>query len=372
MKHSFFAILAGTSCLISCAALLLADPAKPNQPTSPASTNWDDKGISSDKYEVPLKYTLPAQKNTVNFEQFPPIKIPKGFDFVLGFGAPFYEDFKTSSDGKLELLHQGVSGLYLANSYPRSYFSPENQYSFEMTYGILREAARSILRSNDWDINIDGDIRAIADTPPDTKDVPYEHLTPAGAILIGRHSFYVRGQGNSADDASYNIAKHSSIYMMDEESMSDRGWQYGSLDDLCGYINQGMMEAAEQMSGKAGSLRVEWYAKPISYFPHQHLELDNADLETVMAQAEKDLNEGVAAMGHPAWKAKQFYNDISAGYFKVPGMIIATPSITKTLLEKLSSRMASAFIVTTTSSLNTSAPKRRFSKSLPTGLNTAF
>lgn len=273
-----------------------------------------------DRFEVPLKYILPTQKNIVNFEQFPHVKIPQGFDFVLGFGAPFYKDYKTSPDGKLELLHQGVSGLYLANSYPRSYFSPKNQYSFEMTFGILREAARSILRSNDWDINIHGNIRAIADTPPDTKDVPYEHLTPAGAILLGKHSFYVRSHGNSADDASYNIPKHSSIYMMDEESMSERAWQYGSLYDLCGYINQGMMEAAEQMSGKAGSLRVEWYAKPISYFAHQHLELDNADLESVMAQAEKDLNDSVVAMGHPAWKAKQFYNELSAGYLKVPGI----------------------------------------------------
>jgi hypothetical protein len=320
LKHSFVAILAGTFYLACCISRLSADSVKPKQSSSPPSISWNNKGISTDKYQVPLRYTLPERRNTVNFEQFPHVQIPRGFDFVLGFGAPFYKDFKTSSDGKLELLHQGVSGLHLANSYPRSSFSPENQYSFEMTFGILKEAARSILRSNDWDINIHGNIRIIAESPLDTKDVPYEQLTPAGAILLGRHAFYVRSHGNSADDASYNIAKHSSIYMMDEESMSERGWQHGSLYDLCGYINQGMMEAAEQMSGKAGSLRVEWYAKPISYFAHQHLELDNADLKDVIARAEKDLNAGVVAMGHPAWKAKPFYNDISMGYFKVPGI----------------------------------------------------
>ncbi len=317
MKHAFLALLAGTSCLFSCASLISAEPAKPGQP---ASFNWNQKGISTEKNIVPLKYTLPTQKNTINFEQFPHVKVPKEFDFVLGFGAPFYKDLKTAPDGKLELLHQGVTGLYLANSYPRSHFAPENQYMFEITSGILREAANSVVRSKNWNVDTHGDIQAIAETPNGDHNLPYENLTPAGAILLGKHSFYVRSHGNSIDDESYNIARHSSIYMMDEESMSDRNWKHGSLYDLCGYINQGMMEAAEQLSGKEGSLRVEWYAKPISYFPHLYLELDNANLENIIGKAQQDLNIGNVAMGHPSWKTKPFYHDLGTGYFKVPGI----------------------------------------------------
>jgi hypothetical protein len=266
------------------------------------------KKTAAKEFTGVIKYDLPKGNNTTNWEQFQNLKLPEGIFHVGGFGFPLYADEKLQS-GKVNLLAKGFTQIANLEGLPRSTWDGKNVYYFNNLYYLIKVAARNMVK-NGKNGGTYGDIQSIANLRDDDSNIPYNKITVAGALELGRNVFYGSCCANSVDDQSWNILSNESVIMIDEESMHHYDWEGGDLYSLLGYINKGMMEAA------GPNYKVFWYGQPISRWIHANM-LSGVDALTEK-KVESAFNVENILMNSQGWKNSMWFVDANGGYSKVP------------------------------------------------------
>lgn len=255
-----------------------------------------------------VQYPLPKEANTTDWSKFPDLNLPEGISHVGGYGFPVYAN-ELLQNGKINLLAKGFSNLPNLHALPRKDWDGKNSYYFNQLFYLIRVAARNMVKQGKTGSEF-GNIEEIANGDNSDANIPYNRLTIAGAIELGKYIYYSSSSSNSIDNPNYDIPQNEAVIMLDEESMTNHKWEGGQSYALYGYLNQGMMEAA------GPNYRIFWYAQPVQRFWLKYIHVKPEDY--TMQDIEGLFDPNNILMNSQGWKNSTWYVDASGAYSKVP------------------------------------------------------
>ncbi|MFS0489905.1 hypothetical protein [Leadbetterella byssophila] len=253
-----------------------------------------------------IDYDLPSGNNTVDWSTFQNLTLPAGMKNVMGYGGPMYADEALGSDGKLIVFQKGWTNVVNISSFHRSKWEGKHSYYFQQLYHLVWEAAKRMMSAG-RNGGIYGDIASVAGVGPGTHNVPYGGVTIEGAKELGR---FMNGSSNSIDDPdNWNIDTNDSVMMIDEESMTNHGWEGGDLTSFIGYIMQGLYE------GSGNRIFIFLYGQPICYWWHvNHWTL----MSKTKSEIDAVFSPGNIRFSSPGYMAARYYVDAEGAYSRVP------------------------------------------------------
>lgn len=255
--------------------------------------------------------------NTNSWVGFPDFTPPIGVLNVAGDGFPLWANDEIDGNGKLTMFRKGWTNSFNLRAFAAAKWDGKKIYAWSVFYYMFNQAVRDCYNSGVTGVvgGVDyGDMNAVtADGDFWNTNIPYYHLTIAGAIEVGKRMNW--GTSDALDqEGIWNISGDEAVLMVDEEALTNHSWVGGGLLDLMGYVNQGIME----ISGN--KKHIFWYGHPIA--PGFNAMRFNRDSNGKYTDSSINslFSAGGLSFGGAGFTGRRWYLDKLGAYLKVPGL----------------------------------------------------